>query len=130
MAAGQAIDPVGDGSELASYAIWAFTRRGGSLAAGGLEPAERLDCLVVGAADADFVAGDSLDFVGEGELVADFERAREGVVFEACDTEETPPVKGKQVDLLRLGFGFRMPTSTRLARRLSKSAADSVGKTA
>ena len=74
-----------------------------------LEFTERLDCLVVGAADADFVAGDSLDFVGEGELVADFEGAREGVVFEACDAEETPPVKGKQVDLLRLGFGVRMP---------------------
>ena len=79
------------------------------MAAGGLELAERLDGLVVGAADADFVAGDPLDFVGEGELVADFERAHEGVVFEARDAEEAPPVKGKQVDLLRLGFGFRMP---------------------
>ena len=43
------------------------------------------------------------------ELAADFEWALEGAVFEAHDAEETPPVKGKQVDLLRLGFGFRMP---------------------
>ena len=74
-----------------------------------MEFAERFDRLVVGAANADFVAGDPLDFVGESELVADLERAREGVVFEARDAEEPPPMMGKQLDLLRLGFRLRVP---------------------
>ena len=60
-----------------------------------LEFAERFDRLVVGAANADFVAGDPLDFVGESELVADLERAREGVVFEAGDAEQAPPMMGE-----------------------------------
>ena len=71
--------------------------------------AERLDGLVVGAADAGFVAGDSVDFVGEGELVADLERAREGVILEASDAEEAPPVMSEELDLLRFGFGLRAP---------------------
>ena len=60
-----------------------------------LEFTERLDCLVVGAADADFVAGDPLDLVGQGELVADGERAGEGVVFQASDAEQAPPMMGE-----------------------------------
>ena len=60
-----------------------------------LEFTERLDRLVVGAADADLVAGDPLDLVGQGELVADGERAREGVVFQACDAEQAPPMMGE-----------------------------------
>ena len=69
--------------------------RGGRRPTRGVEFTERLDGLVVGPADADFVAGDSLDFVGESELVADFEGAREGVVFEARDAEQAPPMMGE-----------------------------------
>ena len=60
-----------------------------------LEFTKRLDRLVVGAADADLVAGDPLDLVGQGELVADGERAREGVVFQASDAEQAPPMMGE-----------------------------------
>ena len=69
----------------------------------GLEFAECPDRLIVGATDAGFIAGDPLDFVGEGELVADFEGAREGVVFQTRDAEEPPPVMGERLDLLRFG---------------------------
>ena len=77
-----------------------------------LESAERLDRLVVGTADADFVAGNPLDFIRKDQLAADFERAREGVLFQARDAEEPPPMVGKQLDLLRLGFGLRVPLIT------------------
>ena len=86
-----------------------FAGRGGRRPSRGLEFAERLERLVVSPADADFIAGDPLDFIRENELVANFERAGEGVVFEARDAEEPPPVMGKQLDLLRLGFRLRVP---------------------
>ena len=74
-----------------------------------MEFAERLDGLMVGAADADFVAGDALDFVREGELMPDIQGSGEGVVLETRDAEQTPPMMGDQLDLLRLGFGSRIP---------------------
>ena len=86
-----------------------FERRGGRTGR-GLEFAERLDRLMVGPANADFVAGDSFDFVRESELMADIERAREGVVFQAGDAEQTPPAMGEQLDLLGFGFRFGGPT--------------------
>ena len=64
---------------------------------------------MVGAADADFVAGDPLDFIGEGELAADFERAREGIALEPRDAEDAPPMMRDHLDLLGLGFGLRVP---------------------
>ena len=84
----------------------------------GLEFAERLDRLVVGPADADFVAGDFFDLVRESELVVDFEWAREGVVFESGDAEETPPVMGEQLDLLRLGFRLGVPLVAEVGEEL------------
>ena len=82
-------------------------------AAHGLQSAEGLDGLVVGAADVDFVARDSFHFAGKGETVANLERHREGIVFEAGDAAETPPLMGDQLHLLKLGFGLRGPLLTK-----------------
>ena len=81
----------------------------GRLTARGLELAEGLDGLVIGAADAEFVARDPFDFIGECELAADFERAGEGIALQPSDAKEPPPMMRDHLDLLRLGFGLRVP---------------------
>ena len=81
-----------------------------------LEPLERLDGLVVGEADPGFAAGEPVDFIGEGKLAAEFERAGEGIVFEARDAEKAPPVmsgptpwRGTQPRRSRLGGVEALP---------------------
>jgi hypothetical protein len=71
--------------------------------------AECLDGLVISPADADFIAGDALDVVRVGKALASFEGAGEGVVFEARDAEEPPPVVADEFYLLVLGLGLRVP---------------------
>ena len=93
-------------------------RRGGGLTARRLEFAERLDRLVIGAADADLVPGDPLDFIGEDELAADFERTSEGTRFQARAAEEPPPMMSDQLDLLRLGLRLRVPFAAKVGEEV------------